>query len=139
MLLQIMKCPLHRGAGQLHVRSNGVDTRPALSLDIGAIPQVHINRLSPGGQFGVCINGSEVTHCSSSPKVFVRLDFLLTAVWFQVASCSTNLLDWGRLCSRSTRLAYVILFVILDYAKWEKVARDEKKIHGKKDGKPLQE
>ena len=105
MLLQIMKRPLHRGAGQLHVRRNGVDTRPALALGIRAIPQVHINRLSPGGQFGVCINGSEVTHCSSSPKVFVRLDFLLTAVWFQVASCPMNLLDWGRFCSRSIRLA----------------------------------
>ena len=105
VLLQIMKRPLHRGAGQLHVRRNGVDTRPALALGIRAIPQVHINRLSPGGQFGVCINGSEVTHCSSSPKVFVRLDFLLTAVWFQVASCPMNLLDWGRFCSRSIRLA----------------------------------
>ena len=80
MLLQIMKRPLHGGAGQLHVRRNGVDTRPTLSLGVGAIPQVHINCLSPRGKFGVCINGSEVTHCSSSPKVFVRLDFLLTAV-----------------------------------------------------------
>ena len=105
MLLQIMKCPLYRGAGQLHVRSNGVDTRPALALGIGAVPQVHINCLSPRGKFGVCINGSKVTHISSSPNAFVRLDFLLTAVWFQVVSCPTNLLDWGRFCSRSTRLA----------------------------------
>ena len=78
MLHQIMKRPLHRGAGQLHVRSNGVDTRPALALGIGAIPQVHINCLSPRGKFGVCINGSKVTHISSSPNAFVRLDFLLT-------------------------------------------------------------
>ena len=106
VLLQIMKRPLHRGAGQLHVRGNGVDTRPALSLGIGAIPQVHINRLGSGGQFGVGINGSEVTHISSSPNAFVRLDFLLTAVWVQVASCPMNLLDWGRFCARSTRLAY---------------------------------
>ena len=49
MLHQIMKRPLHRGAGQLHVRSNGVDTRPALALGIGAIPQVHINCLGSGG------------------------------------------------------------------------------------------
>lgn len=105
MLLQIMKRPLHRGAGQLHVRCNGVDARPAFALCVGTVPQVHINCLSPRGQFGVCINGSEVTHISSSPNAFVRLDFLLTAVWFQVASCPTNLLDWGRFCSRFTRLA----------------------------------
>ena len=105
MLLQIMKCPLHRGAGQLHVCSNCVDTRPAFFIGIGAIPQVHINCLSPRGKFGVCINGSKVTHISSSPNAFVRLDFRLTAVWFQVASCPTNLLDWGRFCARSTRLA----------------------------------
>ena len=49
MLLQIMKRPLHRGAGQLHVRSNGVDARPALALGIRAIPQVHINGLGSGG------------------------------------------------------------------------------------------
>ena len=49
VLLQIMKRPLHRGAGQLHVRSNGVDTWPALALGIGAIPQVHINCLGSGG------------------------------------------------------------------------------------------
>ena len=105
VLLQIMKRPLHRGAGQLHVRRNGVDTRPALALGIRAIPQVHINRLSPGGQFAVCINSFEATHISSSLNAFVRLDFLLTAVWFQAASCPANLLDWGRFCSRSTRLA----------------------------------
>lgn len=103
MLHQIMKRPFHRGAGKLHVCSNGVDTRPAFAIGIGAIPQVHINCLSPRGKFGVCINGSKVTHISSSPNAFVRLDFRLTAVWFP--SCPTNLLDWGRFCARSTRLA----------------------------------
>ena len=37
VLLQIMKRPLDRGAGQLHVRSNGVDTRPALALRHGVV------------------------------------------------------------------------------------------------------
>ena len=36
-------------AGQLHVRSNGVDTRPALALGIGAIPQVQLTGLGSGG------------------------------------------------------------------------------------------
>ena len=45
VLLQIMQCPLDRGAGQLHVRGNGLDARPALSLGIGAIPQVHIDKI----------------------------------------------------------------------------------------------
>ena len=60
VLLQIMQCPLDRGAGQLHVRGNGLDARPALSLGIGAIPQVHIDRLRSGGKFGVGVNCSEV-------------------------------------------------------------------------------
>ena len=37
VLLQIVQRPLDRGAGQLHVRGNGLDARPALSLGIGAI------------------------------------------------------------------------------------------------------
>src|SRR5699024_282375 len=52
-LLQIVQRPLDRGAGQLHVRGNGLNARPALSLGIGAIPQVHIDRLRSGGKLSV--------------------------------------------------------------------------------------
>ena len=99
MLLQVMKCPLHGGAGQLHVGGDGVNPRPAFALGIGAIPQVHINCLSPRGQFGVCINGSEVTHCSSSPKVFMPLEVRLRPL------CVPPWTAGGRLQSKSTRLA----------------------------------
>ena len=69
--LQIVKRPLDRRAGQLHIRGNGLDTRPALSLGIRAVPQVHIDRLCSGGKFGVGVNCSEVAHRSSSPNVFI--------------------------------------------------------------------
>ena len=99
VLLQIMKCPLHGGAGQLHVGGDGVDPRPAFALCIGTIPQVHVDRPGPGGQFGIGIDGSKVTHGSSSPKVLNPPD-----VWLRLPC----VLPWPageRLRSKSTRLA----------------------------------
>ena len=49
MTLQVRQGPLHGAAGQLQVRRNPADAGPAGVVGVGAVLEVHIDRLGPMG------------------------------------------------------------------------------------------
>ena len=62
LLLQIGEGPLHRRAGELQIGSDGVDARPAFSLGVGSVAEIHIDSLCPVAEFPIGIDGSEPAH-----------------------------------------------------------------------------
>ncbi len=49
MTLQVRQGPLHGAAGQLQVRRDPADAGPAGAVGVGAVLEVHIDRLGPMG------------------------------------------------------------------------------------------
>lgn len=47
--LQVRQGPLHGAAGQLQVLSDPADAGPAGAVGVGAVLEVHIDRLGPMG------------------------------------------------------------------------------------------
>ena len=49
LLLQVRQGPLHGAAGELQVLSDPADAGPAGAVGVGAVLEVHIDRLGPMG------------------------------------------------------------------------------------------
>ena len=72
VLCQIRQGPFNRGAWQIQIWSDPLNSRPAFSLSICTVMQIHIDYLRSGRQSIISIYGSKVTHSSSSLCVFMR-------------------------------------------------------------------
>ncbi len=66
---EICNRPFDGGAGEAQVGGDGVDARPALTLGVGAVTEVHIHGPCPVGKLVGGVDALEISHYSPPPPV----------------------------------------------------------------------